>query len=501
MPNEERCNGCRKKEANRLWRLANPGAMAATAKKWRAAGNKTVRPEGYAEQQRLRKLDRYRTDVEVREKAKTTAARRRKEKPEQVKAEVRAWVDKNRVKVRLYARDYAYERQHSDPAYHQRSLLAQSMWRLRNWAKDPQSNSWVRHMENQAIDPAWRARLHVWQENRCYICNRLSAKPLTIEHILPRDRGGPTVKQNIVFTCESCNYSRRKSIWWTEWRPRETLACDTGLTVRYATVSAALDAAGLGGNLDPESGAFILQTNRRESRPLYVLSTFMCSERNTGSGDGRLACRLQEQFPAAIILFDYEWYGRQQAVLNMLRSKMGIASKYVGARETTVAEVSADDASAFLRQNHVMGTVDAPLRIGLVNDGNLCGVGAFADHGDTYECVRLAFDGHVPGGMSRIVQGLWRLHGRREVTSFIDTRYATGGGHDTIGFKATGRTPETYLWVLPDRVQHQRYLSNDNKMSRSLLYFNPEVSREDNIRANGIFRVWVPGRISMSLEA
>jgi hypothetical protein len=87
------------------------------------------------------------------------------------------------------------------------------------------------------------------------------------------------------------------------------------------------------------------------------------------------------------------------------------------------------------------------------------------------------------------------------VTSFIDTRYATGGGHDTIGFKATGRTPETYLWVLPDRVQHQRYLSNDNKMSRSLLYFNPEVSREDNIRANGIFRVWVPGRISMSLEA
>ena len=106
MPNEERCNGCRKKELNRLWRLANPGAMAAIARRWRAAGNKSVRPEGYAEQQNLRKQEKYRTDIEFREQAKAAAARRRKEKPEQVKAELKAWVDKNRVKVRLYNRDY-----------------------------------------------------------------------------------------------------------------------------------------------------------------------------------------------------------------------------------------------------------------------------------------------------------------------------------------------------------------------------------------------------------
>ena len=226
----------------------------------------------------------------------------------------------------------------------------------------------------------------------------------------------------------------------------------------------------------------------------------MCSERNPGSEKGRIACLLHENFPTAIILFSSEWYGRQAAVINMLRSKMGIASRQPGARELSVISVGAEQTTSFLRANHVMGGIDAPFRIGLTDGETLLGAGVFVDRGDAYECVRLAFHGHVPGGMSRIMQGLWRLHGKRPITSFIDNRYASGEGHDTIGFEKTGSSPESYQWVFPDRVQHQRYLSNDNKISRNLLYFNPELSNEDNIKSNGVFRIWTPKRTKMILN-
>ena len=124
----------------------------------------------------------------------------------------------------------------------------------------------------------------------------------------------------------------------------------------------------------------------------------------------------------------------------------------------------------------------------------------FADRGDVYECVRLAFAGHIPGGMSRILTELRRRYERKPISSYIDTRYADGAGHESIGFMREGTTPETYMWVFPDRMQHQRYLSNDNKMSRNLIWFDPELSREQNIAANGIFRIWTPSRLRMMLD-
>ena len=492
VPFAGQCSACRKKERNRLWRDQNPGAMAANAKKWRDAGNKSERPEGYAEAQRQRHAAKYASDADYRERAKGYARKRRAEKPETVKLELKAWTAKNRDRVRSYARDYQSTRRSEDPVFHQRCLDLQSMWRIRKWAKDPQSDSWIRHVENQSILPAWRARLRIWQDKRCYVCNAVSDR-LTIEHLVPRSRGGPTVTQNITYSCRSCNFSRQHRIWGPEWNPAAVEPAYDGFMVRYLTISAALKDAGLGGRLDSDGG-FILESGHRPPRKLYVLSTFSCSERNPGSLGGRFASALRAAETTSVIVFDSEWYSRQAAIINMLRSKMGIAERRIGARSLSVVSVAPAAAAEFLRSRHAMGSVDGSFRVGLTDGSRLAGVGVFADRGDVYECVRLAFDGHVAGGMSRIMTGLWRAHGRKPISSYVDTRYADGAGHESIGFTSQGRTPESYLWVFPDRMQHQRYLSNDNKMSRNLIWFDPLLSREENIKANGIFRVWIPGR-------
>lgn len=480
----------------RLWRLAHPGANAVRAKQWRQAGNRSTRPEGYLEQQRLRAHESYHTNPEYRERTKEHARRKRKEQPALVKAALATWQEKNRGHMREYQAAYQRNRRATDPEYRQRALTSQTMWRLRHWAKDSHSDSWTRQRENKAIDPAHLRKLRGWQGGRCYLCNQISSD-LWIEHLVPRARGGGVLDpQNIVYACPACQTSRQDKFFHLEWRPKVIEPDESGSLLRYTVLSQALTEAGLGGSLD-SSGAFVLDTAARDSRPLFVVSTFAGSERNPGAQGGRIACRLQAQNPSAIVLFDHEWYGRREAILNMLRSKMGIAIRGPGARELSIVDVDPERARKFLGAHHAMGSVDAAYRIGLTDGTDLFGLGVFADREDSYECVRLAFKGHVAGGMSRIMQAVGRLHGTRSISTYIDTRYATGDGHEGVGFQLRGRTPETYQWVFPNRMQHQRYLSNDNKMSSNLLLFNPEASREDNFRANGVFRIWIPGRIRM----
>ena len=467
--------------------------MAISAKQWRDAGNKTNRsPESLA-RQRSARLSRYHDDQAVRDKAIADARKRRLAKPDVVKAENAAWRAAHGPELRAYHAEYQRNRRATDPVFHRRCLDQQTMWRVRNWAKDSESEAWIRRVEDQDIDPTWRRRMHGWHAGRCYVCNN-PCDDLTIEHVVPRSRGGPTVRQNIVLSCPSCNYSRQDRMWGAEWMPRIRHDDHDGFALRRQSIANDLANAGLDGGQLPD-GSYLLCGPDCPPRSLLVMSTFACSDRNPGSGGGHVLDRLRETNPGAILILDHEWHGRRRAVLNMLRAKMKIATRQAGARKLQVVEATSAIAAAFLHENHVMGAVDAPFRIGLSNGDALLGVGLFADRGDRYECVRLAFDGHVAGGMSRIMEGLRRTHGAKPISSYVDTRYAVGDGHETIGFVTTGQTDGTYVWVLPDRVQHQRYLSNDNKMSRNLLYFDPALPREQNIRANGVFKTWLPPRL------
>ena len=493
---DKMCSPCRKKERNRLWREQNPGVLAANAKAWRAAGNKAQRSSESLERQKVAQRTKYAENAEFRERAKRYAAEQRARDPEKARADVKRWVEENRVGYRVYQRNYTRIRRAEDEGYRQRCLDAQSLWRMRKWAKDPASDTWVHHRENQEVGQDWRRSMQAWQQGHCYICNQKSDR-LTIEHLIPRSRGGPTVKQNLVLTCENCNYSRQHRFLGQEWSPDFVEPCANYLISKEYIVERIRE-AGIDCRLNA-AGGYTLSSEFRVDRQFFIGSTFFGSDRNPGSNGGRALLDLPNDV-TDIVLFDREWFARPEAVLNMLRSKMGVAERGLGARQLNLAEVPSFAACEFLMEHHVMGPVNGPFRIALVDGDRIHGLGVFADRGDTYECVRLAFRGHVAGGMSRIITELFRRYGKRPVWSYVDSRYALGDGHEAIGFTYHGETKGTYQWVLPDRMQHQRYLSNDNKMSRSLLVFDPVQSRESNIRMNGIYKIWMPPRHRMVLE-
>lgn len=57
--------------------------------------------------------------------------------------------------------------------------------------------------------------LHAWN-GRCAYCNEILGRNSTLDHVLPRSKGGETVLTNLVACCFSCN-SRKSSHPVFEW--------------------------------------------------------------------------------------------------------------------------------------------------------------------------------------------------------------------------------------------------------------------------------------------
>jgi 5-methylcytosine-specific restriction endonuclease McrA len=49
------------------------------------------------------------------------------------------------------------------------------------------------------------------QKNKCFFCESLLTEYKAIEHLTPVSRGGDNQKFNLVYSCKSCNSSKRQN--------------------------------------------------------------------------------------------------------------------------------------------------------------------------------------------------------------------------------------------------------------------------------------------------
>ena len=60
----------------------------------------------------------------------------------------------------------------------------------------------------------WKRRI---AGGKCFYCGRaVGARALTMDHIVPLGRGGPSVRGNVVAACKPCN-TKKRSLVPVEW--------------------------------------------------------------------------------------------------------------------------------------------------------------------------------------------------------------------------------------------------------------------------------------------
>lgn len=307
--------------------------------------------------------------------------------------------------------------------------------------------------------------LHQWQMDRCYHCNILLDKN-HVDHYVPVVKKGPHSASNLVLSCPTCNVSKNDRIVGVDWYPSPIRSQQ----------------------FDYEDEAFSKLCDGHHN--IKLLSTFMISERNCKNAS-TIVRDVKNEDASNIILFDHEWYNRQEAVTYFVQDKLG-KSKKLGARKTELVEVDTDDAREFFERYHLQGFGPGYLYLGLEKDGELVGCSSWSMQGANIELNRMAFKGRVAGGFSKMLKGLLRheTYADQPIFSFVDPRYAVGNSYEKVGFKYVGEaSASVYYYVNGAGMYHRRSFMKQG-MKKFLPFFDESLTENQNAQANGYYRVY-----------
>lgn len=210
-----------------------------------------------------------------------------------------------------------------------------------------------------------------------------------------------------------------------------------------------------------------------------------------------------------IHVFEDEWAQKPEIVKSVVRNRLGLTDRVVFARKTEVREVGAKECGAFLEANHLQGSTQAEIRLGLFQDTELLLVATFSNTRKvlgnlpegSFELVRLcsALNTNVLGGFSKLLRHFEKTYQPKALKTFCDRRYFSGAGYTSVGFTKTHDSAPNYFYVRSGK-RYSRYGFQKHKLAEKLALFDPTKSEKENMLANGYLRIYDCGNLVFNLK-
>ncbi len=202
-------------------------------------------------------------------------------------------------------------------------------------------------------------------------------------------------------------------------------------------------------------------------------------------------------------IFSYEWANpRTRPIIeSQLRNRFGLVERRIGARTCEIAEVPPSDASVFLEENHLQGRVGAPVRYGLIRDGELVALMTFGPVREQrreavqWELIRYAVlrNTAVPGGAERLFRHFLRMHQPQSIVSYSDIAKTTGEMYPRLGFSLAGQSAPEYVWWKNESTVLRRYQCMKHKLVKTHADRIPDIeslSESEIMHIRGYWRIW-----------
>lgn len=201
-----------------------------------------------------------------------------------------------------------------------------------------------------------------------------------------------------------------------------------------------------------------------------------------------------------IHIFENEWKCKQDIVKSRLKNLLGIYDKTVYARKCQVKEVDSKTSKEFQEENHIQGSVNAKVNLGLYFNDELISLMTFGkcrfDKKHEWEllrfCNKLGY--HIPGGASKLLKYFERNYNPKSLVSYADRRWSQGKVYEKLGFTFShASAPNYWYWktmVLESRVKYQKH-----KLKNLLEKFDQTKTEIENMRDNGYKRIFDCGNL------
>lgn len=207
-----------------------------------------------------------------------------------------------------------------------------------------------------------------------------------------------------------------------------------------------------------------------------------------------------------IQISDHQWHYQKPIVKSMITNILGITQNRIFARkcDIEIADTKSlkKEYNAFLDKNHIQGSTNASMHIGLRNGKELVAVMTFGKSrfNKNYEWELLRFcnllNSHVIGGFSKLLSNFEKIKNPTSIISYADFQRSNGDVYEKNGFEFVRHSTPGYFWTDGNRI-FKRYQTQKHKL-KSLLgenKFDPELSESQNMFENHFKRYWDCGQL------
>ena len=161
------------------------------------------------------------------------------------------------------------------------------------------------------------------------------------------------------------------------------------------------------------------------------------------------------------------WCNKHDIVLSILKSKLGLISDKIYARDCICEQINNKDGLSFINKNHIQGKCRAKIYYGLLHNNELVSVMAFNKRSklsgnkhltdDDWELVRFCnkIDTTVIGGASKLLKHFIKDVKPSLITSFSCNDISDGHLYEELGFISDHKVNNAYWYI--DSNTHERF--------------------------------------------
>jgi len=200
-------------------------------------------------------------------------------------------------------------------------------------------------------------------------------------------------------------------------------------------------------------------------------------------------------------IWDWEWRCKQDIIKSILLNKLGKSEK-IYARKCIIKEVTNQNKTEFLEDNHIQGDDTSSIRLGLYYNDELVSLMTFVksrfDKKYQYELSRFCnkIYTNVVGGSSKLFSHFIKNYDVKSIVTYSDKRLFTGKVYENLGMMFVNSTPPGYHYFHKNNgTPIERTHFQKHKLKEKLEKFDSDLSEWQNMQLNSYDRIWDCGHL------
>lgn len=196
-------------------------------------------------------------------------------------------------------------------------------------------------------------------------------------------------------------------------------------------------------------------------------------------------------------IFEDEWIDKKELWKSVIKSKLGMIDHRIYARKCEVRKVSTHDAGKFLSENHLQGSSNSSVKLGLYHNNSLVAIMTFCKsrYDSTIEWEISQFcnkmNSVVVGGFDKIFKCFIQQYNPNSIVSYADKRYSDGNVYKNRGLVEYECKAINYFYFKKSETRrYSRQMFQKHKLVNILSEYNPDLSEWQNMQLNGYDRIW-----------